>query len=133
MQKAYKLLSEKKAITEEVLDSIDKDVKASMESIEINTVDVPFDIILADAVKPNPLELAKTAFIQRKIGVVSSQTLSEEMGYDWSQELLRMLNEKALGIYDPGSSQQGSSNATGGVGDGGDVQTEDGASAQNTK
>jgi hypothetical protein len=118
--------------------SIGAELKASMEEIEINTVDLPIEITLCDAIKPNPLELAKGWFIERNLSMVSSQTLSEKRGYTWSQEVMRMLTEKALGLYDvmkPTGGQQGSSNSGAGGANGGSGQTDtgDGTMNNNTK
>jgi hypothetical protein len=115
--------------------SIQKMLDDSMIETVINTIDIPIEIMMADAVKPDPLELAKTAFIERKLGIVSSQTLSEQRGHIWSKELIRQLNEMMLGIWPPqtGAGNQDSSNANSGLGDGNNVNSGDGATNQNTK
>lgn len=111
------------------IDALLNDITMSMEDEEIDTLDIDIEFSLAEAVKPDALELAKVAFIERKLGLVSSQTLAEERGRNWGQEVVRMLLEMKLGIFQPdGAGQQGSSNAGGG----GDtaVQTGDGAKNQ---
>ena len=73
--------------------------------------------------------MAKTAFIERKIGMVSSRTLSEKRGYVWPQELIRQLEEMLYGIYPPVSgnmSDANSSSAEGGLDVGSNADSQDG-------
>lgn len=86
-------VEQKRKIEDAVVQQIDTALDDAMEEVTISTLDMPIDIIIADAVKPNPLELAKVAFIERRLGIVSSQTLSEKRGYNWPVELRRMLEE----------------------------------------
>jgi len=133
--RAYTILTKNEAIEEKIIEQVIDDYKSSMEDVDIPTVEIPIEIIIADAVKPNPLEMAKTAFIQRKLGIVSSQTLSERSGFTWQQELMRMLEEKKLGIW-PAETPMGqgdSSNAGGGLDVGSNVDDGSGTMAQNSK
>lgn len=130
-----KLLVEKTIPDATSVNSIQMMLDDSMIETTINTIDIPIEITIADAVKPNPLELAKAAFIERKLSIVSSQTLSEKRGYIWSQELVRLLNEKCLGLWpaDNGQGNVDSSSANSGLDAGGDVNTGDGTTNQNSK
>jgi len=66
----------------------------NMKEIEIDTENMPIEVIIADAVRPNPLEMAKVWFIYRKMGIISRQTLSNKAGLVWEQELFRQMKEK---------------------------------------
>lgn len=122
-----------KKITLEQVKAFSDELDQSMEEIDIPTTEIPLDIILADSIKPNPLEMAKTAFIERKIGMVSSRTLSEAAGYDWPKELIRMLEERALGIYSVDKGQEDSSNSLTGVDSGDKLDDGSGTANQNSK
>jgi hypothetical protein len=115
--------------------TLDAELKDAMQEIQIPTLDLLVNITLADAVKPNPLELAKVAFIERKLSIVSSQTLSERRGNKWPQEVKRMLNEISLKLWMPQEAkmgQQDSSNS-GATGTDQNVDGGDGTTGQNTK
>jgi hypothetical protein len=137
-----KILEEVKAkkqptniVTDDDISKVQALIDASMEEVTIDTLDIPINIIIAEAIKPNPLDLAKTAFIQRKLGMVSSQTLSEESGYNWSQELLRQLKEARYGIWPPknDAGQQDSSTSMTGIEDGKTTGNDDGVTKQKAK
>jgi len=70
------------------------DYKDSITEIEVDTTDIPIDVIIADSVRPNPLEMAKVWFIYRNMGVISRQTLADKSNLVWERELYRMLKEK---------------------------------------
>lgn len=76
----------------------------NMEVLDIPVEELPIDTIIADAVRPNPLEMAKVWFVYRKMGIASRQTLSGKAGFVWEQELYRQLQEMeffpALGTED---------------------------------
>jgi len=114
-------------------EKLDAELSAALEEVDISTLELIIDINIADAVKPNPLEMAKTAFIDRKLSVVSSQTLSERKGNKWPQEVMRMLNEISLGLWSTqvDKGQQGSSSS--GTGLDSNVDAGDGAVNQNSK
>jgi len=122
MQKVYRILQSKQVVTEAMLTQLGGEYEDALEEEEIPTIDIPIETIIADAVKPNPLENAKTAFIERKIGMVSSRTLAEKRGYIWAQELMRQLEEVSLGIWASAENkgQDGSSNASTGMDSAGD-------------
>jgi len=121
--------------TKNDVDDILNNLNTSVDMVSIPTIEIPIDFIIAEAVKPNPLEMAKVAFIERKLGIVSSQTLSEIRGYNWPQEVIRQLFEIKLGIYSPSKTggQSNSSGANAGMGEGGDIDDGSGTMNQNAK
>ena len=135
MQKVYRILQSKQVVSEALLDQMSSEYEDAMEEEEIATIDIPIETIIADAVKPNPLENAKTAFIERKIGMVSSRTLAEKRGYIWAQELMRQLEEVSLGIWASADNQgqADSSNAGDGLDSGKSVDAGDGTTNQDSK
>jgi len=134
LMKAIQLIESNQQITDMDIASFENDIKASLVEVEIDTEDIPLEVTLTDATQPNPLELAKTAFIERKLGIVSSQTLSEERGRDWAKELYRIMLEKRYGIMDAGGNTNSSSaNAGQGLGDGLNTDTGSGTTDQNAK
>jgi len=136
MMRAFALLeSDKKGLilTEEI-NALKTNFDDSTVEEDVATVDVPLEAIIAESIKPNPLELAKVAFIERKLSIVSSRTLSEERGRNWQQEVLRMLEEKALGLYDPMPPKgQADSSNSGSTDMGNSVDDGSGTTNQNSK
>jgi len=128
-------LQDGKKISIDIKEKLDAELTAALEDIDIPTMELVIDVVIADAVKPNPLEMAKTAFIERKISMVSSQTLSEKRGYKWPQEVMRMLNEITLGLWSlqTGKGQQDSASSGTGLDSGKSVDSGDGAVNQNAK
>jgi hypothetical protein len=116
MESVYRKILERR-LKEEDLTALQDEFVASMTDKEIDTRDISIETVIADAVKPNPLENAKTVFIERKLGMVSSRTLAEKRGYNWPQELMRQLEEAALGIWSSGNSTGQSNSSTANTGD----------------
>ena len=86
-----------------IVKEIEKRIKKEKmnKSIMVPTEDIPINRIFPDAVKENPLEIAKVLFLHKKMGLVSMSTAARKAGYDWRAEVNQMAYEKGLGI-DPG-------------------------------
>jgi hypothetical protein len=56
--------------------------------------DVPITQIFPDVVHEDPLSVAKALFIHQKMKIVSNQTAAERAGYNWQEELAKMIAEK---------------------------------------
>jgi len=131
----------KKLKAEESTDSILSDLgdyNDNMEEVEINTEDMPIDIIIADAVRPDPLDMAKVWFIYRKLGLVSRETLAGKAGFVWEQELFRQFKEKSF--FDEldvnassaaGTSDNDPNNPSNDTGVNSDSKVDDGSGTQN--
>ena len=64
------------------------------KKIEATIDDVPITQIFPDVVSEDPLSVAKALFIHHKMKIVSNQTASERAGYNWQEELAKMIGEQ---------------------------------------
>jgi hypothetical protein len=68
--------------------------------------DVPITQIFPDVAHEDPLLVAKALFLHHKMKIVSNQTAAEKAGYNWQEELAKMVAEQDVIPKDEESSEE---------------------------
>ncbi len=96
---------------EAILAAADKELKSNKKvEKEIHTEDVTINKVFPEIIREEALDRAKVAEIHARLGLASVQTLSEQAGYNWGEELYRMLKYKQPS-FEPYSRQGNNYNA----------------------
>lgn len=80
--------------TERIMEEAKKVLsRKSGKMINATIDDVPITQIFPDVANEDPLSVAKALFLHHKMKIVSNQTASEKAGYNWQEELTKMIAE----------------------------------------
>lgn len=94
---ALKLINEMivdRKSTEEIIKEAKKVLdRKSGKKINATIDDVPITQVFPDVVNEDPLSIAKALYVHKKMKIVSNQTASERAGYNWQEELAKMITE----------------------------------------
>jgi len=85
---------------EEIVDRIKGDVELVQKTEEIDTIDIPLNVVFPSVVQEDPLDQAKVLLIHDRLGIVSKRTMSSMAGYDWRKELIELRIEAKTAIND---------------------------------
>jgi len=97
VSKVGEMLKEK-ASTEDIIKEAKNKLKPTSKNVKINTEDIPIGIIFPSVIKDNVLDQAKVLAIYNSIGIASKATMSSMAGFDWNEEITKLLDEKKLNL-----------------------------------
>ena len=79
---------------EEIIKEVKKVLDRKGKKVINTTIDdVPISQVFPDVVSEDPLSIAKALFLHWRMKIVSHQTAAERAGYNWQEELAKMIAE----------------------------------------